>query len=230
MSDIDIIYTTGNPYSTYFLGYYIKKKYGTRWVQDYRDPWMTNQFYLDNYYDNKKESETLQRQLENALIQFSDAVVAVAPDMAKEYITEYSIPEEKVHLITNGYDEDDFGNVAAGCEKNKQFTLCYNGTIYVDRNPLKLLKSINELIDEKQIKEDEIQWIFNGVIDISWKRQMDSADRYHIIKYNGQLTHLESIESAMGSDLLVLFGAEGEAAKIVYTGKVFEYIRMYKPV
>ena len=30
--------------------------------------------------------------------------------------------------------------------------------------------------------------------------------------------------------MLVIFGAEGEGSKIVYTGKIFEYIRMKKPI
>ena len=48
LKDIDIIYTTGNPFSTFFLGYYIKKKYGIKWVIDYRDPWMSSDYYVEN--------------------------------------------------------------------------------------------------------------------------------------------------------------------------------------
>lgn len=230
LQDVDIVYTTGCPFSTFFLGYYIKKKYGTKWVQDYRDPWMSNQYYLDDFYDNEKQSEELQKKLENNLIQYSDAVIGVASDMIKEYVTEYHISKEKVHLITNGYDEEDFESVDIKGDSNSKFTLCYNGNVYGDRNPLKLLNAINELISEGKIIHTDIIWVFNGEIDIPWKRKMEELDNYNIIKHNKRMPHLESIKFAMQADLLVLFGAVGEGSKIVYTGKVFEYIRMHKPI
>ncbi len=230
LEEIDIIYTTGNPYSTYFLGYYIKRKYGIKWIQDYRDPWMTNAFYLENYHDNIKGTEQLQKELEKNLTRYSDAILVVAPKMKEEFVTEYGIHENKVFGITNGYDEDDFKNIADYCERNKKFTLCYNGMIYIDRNPLELLRIINELIDEKRIMRDEIQWIFNGTFEKDWKQKIDAMDQYQIVKYNGYLMHHDSIQSAIQSDLLILFGAKGEATKILYTGKVFEYIRMKRPI
>lgn len=230
LQDIDIVYTTGCPFSTYFLGYYIKKKYGTKWVQDYRDPWMSSRYYLDHYYDGISKTEQLQIQLEKVLIHYSDAVIAVSNIFNDDKSEHFDIPDEKIHLITNGYDEEDFKNVVTKCDANSKFTLCYNGSVYWDRNPLKLLNDINELISEGQIVDTDITWVFNGEVDISWKRQMETLDNYHIIKYNERLTHLESIKSAMQADLLVLFGSVGEASRIVYTGKVFEYIRMRKPI
>lgn len=230
LSEIDIVYTTGNPYSTYFLGFYIKMKYGIKWVQDYRDPWMTNRIYLDNYRENVIEMEHLQKQLEKQFNINADAILVVAGNTIAEYVNEYGISRKKIFEITNGYDEDDFTGIIVEHERNPKFTLCYNGMIYLDRNPLKLLIAINELIDEKQILADDIEWVFNGTFEKDWRPKIEALDKYKIVRCNGYLTHLESIESAMRADILVLFGAEGEATKIFYTGKVFEYIRMRKPI
>lgn len=230
LSEIDIVYTTGNPYSTYFLGFYIKMKYGIKWVQDYRDPWMTNRIYLDNYRENVTETEDLQKQLEKEFNLNADAILVVAGNTIAEYVNEYGISEKKIFEITNGYDEDDFKDIIVGNERNQKFTLCYNGMIYLDRNPLKLLGAINELIDGEQILADDIKWIINGTFEKDWRQKIEELDKYNIVCYNGYLTHLESIKSAMQSDILILFGAQGEATKIFYTGKVFEYIRMKKPI
>lgn len=230
LNEIDMVYTSGNPYSIYLLGYYIKNKYGIKWVQDYRDPWMTNKYYLEKYRKDINITQRLQKQLEEKLVWKSDAVLVVAKSMIEEYVTEFGVPEDKIFEITNGYDEDDFSNIHLKGDRNNKFTLCYNGMIYIDRSPLELLNYINELIEEGQILADDIQWIFNGTLENKWRQKIDCLDRYNIVKYNGYLTHSESIKSAMQSDILVLFGAQGGATKVFYTGKVFEYIRMRKPI
>lgn len=224
MDEIDIVFTTGNPFSTFFLGYYLKKRYGIKWVQDYRDPWMNNQFYLDNYYKDDKLTFGLQMQLEKKLTQLADAIIVVGKSLKKDYTEKYGISSEKLFEITNGYDEDDFNNIEIN-SRNDKFTICYNGTVYIDRNPVELLEIINGLIDIGQIEMETIQWNFNGNIEEYWKNKIINSDRYGIVKYNGYLSHIESIKNSMGSDMLVLFGTETG-----YTGKIFEYIRMNKPI
>ena len=230
LNTIDIVYTTGNPFSTYILGYYLKKKYGMKWVQDYRDPWIANQYYLDHYCNLSKEMEKLQEYLEKRIVETSDAIIVVAEALICDYIKKYNLTEKKLYTITNGYDEKDFENIRYNQKKNNRFQLCYNGTIYIDRNPLNVLSNINDLIDEGHILKEEIRWIFNGTIQHGWKQRINDLDKYNIVQYNGYLGHKESIESAINSDMLVIFGAEGEGSKIVYTGKIFEYIRMKKPI
>lgn len=227
---IDIIYTTGNPYSTFFLGYYVKKKYGIKWVMDYRDPWMSNDFYIENYYRSSAEVIIkLQRQLENKLVSLSDRIIGAA-DFKKDLIEKYGISAEKFVEITNGYDEDDFRNIEIKETKNTKFTLCYNGSLYGERNPLYLVKTINYLIKEGKINNCKIQWIWNGDLEERWKHLLDKEDKYGLIQYSGYLSHNDSITSAMNADLLIHFGLEGTGTDIGYCGKLFEYLRMKKPI
>lgn len=226
---IDIIYTTGNPYSTFFLGYYVKKKYGIKWVMDYRDPWMSNDFYVENYRKYSDIIIKLQRQLENKLVSFSDRIIGAA-DFKKDLIEKYGISAEKFVEITNGYDEDDFRNIEIRETKNTKFTLCYNGSLYGERNPLYLIKIINYLVVEGKINNCKIQWIWNGDLEERWKHLLDKEDKFGLIQYNGYLSHKDSIKSAMNADLLIHFGYEGTGTDIGYCGKLFEYLRMKKPI
>lgn len=228
LEDIDIVYTTGNPFSTYLLGYYIKKKYGTKWVIDYRDPYMGNDFYLETYYKTD-DAIKLQQQLENKWVNLCDHIVGAA-NFGEDFIEKYNINPSKFTEITNGYDEDDFKDIKIEKVKNAKFTLCYNGMLYGNRNPIYLLRIINHLIEEKKIDGSKIQWIWNGNIKEPWKRLLYREDRHNVIHYNGYLSHKESIISAINSDLLILFGLEGKGTKIGYNGKVFEYLRMKKPI
>lgn len=230
LSKIDLIYTTGNPFATYILGYYIKNKYNIPWIQDYRDSWCTNKYYIENLYTSKwRQTLVWQEKLEEGLVKRSDAIVTIG-DEADEYVEKYGVDKSKFFDIKNGYDEDDFKNIHILDKKNQKFTLCHNGEIYIGRNPIYLMRIINDIIDNGKIDKDTIQWIFNGDIEQRYKELLDKEDKYKIIKYNGYLKHGKSIETAMNSDVLVLFGEQGEGAKVVYTGKVFEYLRMKKPI
>lgn len=229
LNEIDIVYTTGNPYSDYVLGYYLKNTYGMKWVQDYRDPWTANQYYLDEYY-NIGITEKLQVEMENNLVKNADATIVLAEAIATDFVEKFHIDRQQLHIITNGYDEDDFSEINTDTTKNDKFTLCYNGTIYINRNPINTICAINQLIEENKIDADKIQWVFNGALEEKWKKQINEADTYNIVIYNGSLTHLESIKTAINADMLVLFGATGKGAEVVHTGKVFEYLRMKKDI
>ncbi len=229
INEIDVIYTTGNPYSDYVIGYYLKNKYHKKWVQDYRDPWTANQYYLDEFY-NISLTEKLQTYMENSLVNTADATIVLAEALAEDFVNKFNVNPNQLHLITNGYDEADFFGIEAHRERNERFTLCYNGTIYINRNPLGTLEAINQLISDEVVSPREIRWIFNGALEEKWKKQINDADRYNIVEYNGNLSHHDSIVSAINSDMLVLFGATGEGAMVVHTGKVFEYLRMKRNI
>lgn len=230
LTKIDIVYTTGDPFSTFMLGYYLKGKYGMKWVMDYRDPWMSNQFYLDYYYTDRKYARALQEELERRLVLQADAIVSVAKAMSDEFNQKYGIPENKLFEITNGYDEEDFREISFPKSRNEKWTICYSGTVHGNRNVVVVLEAVNELIQNGEIQKEEIQWIFNGLLNDGWREKIQTADRYGIVVFNGYLDHLKSLELSVQSNLLVLCGESGSGTNIVYTGKVFEYLRTKVPV
>lgn len=230
LSSIDIVYTTGAPFSVYILGYYIKMKYNIKWVQDYRDPWANNQHYIENFYRHMSSTIDLQRHLERGLTQMADAIIVMADGMRKQFEDMYELSNVKIHTITNGYDSEDFKDISVKEESCEKFTLCHNGAVYIDRNPIGLINTINNMIENKEVDKEKIQLKFNGEIEEKWHRAIDAADIYHIVKYNGYMEHLKSIKSAMSSNMLILFGTVGEGALILYTGKIFEYLNMRRPI
>lgn len=229
VNDYDVIYTTGNPFSTFIIGYYLKKKYEIPWVMDYRDPWMTNDYYLKHYYEFKRTTG-FQRVLEEKLVEYSDKVIVVADGMIDEFVKKYTTNRLIFGTITNGYDEDDFSQYDNEFTPNEVFTICFSGTIYLDRNQGIILEAVNQLIDEGLIDKKKVRWVINGLIDTKWKNIFASMDKYNIVQCNGYRPHEECIRDSLSSEAMVLFGISGELSSIVYTGKVFEYIRMKRPI
>ena len=230
LQDIDVIYTTGAPFSCHILGYYLKKKTGIPWVQDYRDPWLSNDYYLNTYKKISKERIGIGRKIEKELVSYSDKIIVIADNLKYDYQDKYDIGTEKIIEITNGYDELDFKELTKNQSKEDKFIICYNGSIYAKRNPMPVLEAVNRLIEEGMVDKEEIVWIFNGKIEKKWMDMLLEKDIYDIIVYNGYLTHVESISRAIEADILILNGDEGEGSKYVYTGKLFEYLYMKRPI
>lgn len=230
LSKIELIFTSGSPYSLYFLGYYIKKKYHIPWVMDDRDAWTANTSIAEMqwWFNGYEGTYDLEVELNQKMLLDIDWLVVISNQVKYDYIDKFLVDEKKISVITNGYDEEDFQEIQNS--KSVKFQLCYNGWVYLDRNPIPVLELINELIDSQYMKKEDVEWIFNGVVQREMKEQLEAGDKHHILRFNGYLEHIESLRIASQSNVLILFGGVGEASKTMYTGKIFEYLRLQIPI
>lgn len=231
MQEIDLLYSTVPDWSHHLVAYYLKQKYGIKWVADYRDPWVSNEAYVSLYYPwMTKEEIALDQKLEKRLTEKMDSIIVAGGKWSVDFVENYGVKVSKIKEITNGYDEDDFKNIDVNTKKNKKFTLCYNGVVVHNRNPIPVLRALNDMIERREVKKDEIRWIFNGWISEDYQKRMGQEDRYHIVTQNGMLPHKESIRIAMQSDVMVMYGEQGEKGYLNYPGKFYEYLRIGKPI
>lgn len=227
-TEIDVVYTTSSPYSAHIIGEYIKKEYSIPWIADFRDQWIDNP-YID--YDKDSLRYKLEKNMEKNVVFNCDRLITVTPVITENYISTYKIEKNKVITITNGYDEEDFKNIKSKKENNK-FTMVHNGSFYLKRNPDTVARVIKKLVENEIIDEKKIEIILNGNNDcnIINKFKEIMGEYSDVIKINGYLSHEESLIKSNNADILLLICGEEESSKQVYTGKVFEYLRLRKPV
>ncbi len=231
MDEIDLLYSTVPEWSPHLLACFFKMRYGIKWIADYRDPWVSNLDYVKLYYPQMtKEEVLLDQKLEAEITQKMDSIIVAGGKWKDDFIKNYHIVPEKIKEITNGYDEDDFTDLNVSKEKNKKFTLCYNGTIDYNRNPVPLIKVLNAMIEKNELDPKDIQWIINGVITDYYLKEFCPEDKYHITVQNGLLPHKESLQIAVNSDIMILYGERGEKGFLNYPGKFYEYLRIGRPI
>lgn len=232
MSTVDVVYSTAPSYSQLLLGAALKKKYHIPWVGDYRDLWTSDERYYHTFYPNiTDEIASTLFPLEKKLAEKMDAIIVAGESWADGFIKNFGIDPAKITAITNGYDEEDFKNITYDRVKGERFTLCYNGTLHLaNRDPLQLLRIVNSLIDAKQMDGERVCLKFNGKVKENYLASMQNEDRYHIVQTNGIMTHSDSIQSALDSDLMVFYGVGGENGEINYPGKFYEYLRFGRPI
>lgn len=226
---IDLIYTTGDPFSNYFNGYYLKKKHNLPWVADFRDEW-TNNPYANNMYKNDSFKVELHKNMENSIVNFADKVVAVTPNSSQNYRDIFNLPLDKVETITNGYDNKDFEFLEKASQKNEKFTIVYYGTLYLNRDLSEIVNAINILIEKNRVEKSNITLKVIGRCDSLVKTSMLVCDKFGVLDFIEYLPHKECLKEGNNADLLILYVGEEDKFKSVYTGKVFEYLRLQKPI
>ena len=101
---VDVFVSTGVPQSMHLIGLELNKITGIPWVADFRDPW-TELFYF-KHLGLSPRAERKHRQMEQEVLDRASAIVAVTPMVQADF---QNVTNTPVHLISNGFDEDDFG-------------------------------------------------------------------------------------------------------------------------
>lgn len=226
MRKIDIVYTTGSPFSDFFVGYYLKRLYGTPWVMDYRDLWTKEVYYLDRVSEGIHK---LEEGLEIKMCMESDTIIITAPLFKKKMAD--LLPRvqdvEKLALITNGYDEMDFIDLKEEKGK-KQFRICYGGFIYSGIETIDIfataIQQINLLIEERRIEQSEVVFRIMGNREEKIQKILGKYDKYHIMDWQPYVEHQAYLEYAMNSQILFL--PQPRVLLDSISGKTFEYIRL----
>lgn len=222
---IDLIITTGPPQSLHIIGRRLKKKLGTKWIADFRDPWTKwakfNQFHVSPV------AKWIQKDLEKKVVTTADIVTTVTPTWVEDFKL---IGAQKCELLTNGYDDNDI-QTSENKEKNNKLVISYGGTLDDIRDPSNFLNSIKELEHEISDLKDKIEINFMGNISPEIDRLISSSDLLlNIVNMLGFLPHGEISIVYQRSDVLLLLLTNLENIDSVIPGKLFEYMANQKHI
>jgi len=169
--------------------------------------------------------------MESNIVKYSDKIITVSPLASSNYIETFNIEKVKVETITNGYDEEDFKCVSMAKTHNEKFTILHNGLLYMIRTPETVLYAVRNLIKDGKIDKEKINinfpWAENKDF---WEKHIKEINLDGVVQFTGYSSHEKSICEAVKSDLLLLIIGKGKENRGVYTGKVFEYLRLCKPI
>ncbi len=218
---IEKVFITSYPFSAQLIGLKLKKKFGSRifYVADYRDSWQFEPKLSENV--NRTRLRKIQK-LDNMVLKKCDYFTVATEQILEEYFEIIPELKSKSTVILNGFDEDDFNDIVP--MKFDKFTFFYMGKIYdYKRSPLPILETLHKVENSM-----DFQFISIGTIPKSILNDVNS--KFSFFKYLGYKSHKQALEMGAGADILVLIVNDDIKSKGVITGKVFEYIRLNKPI
>ena len=220
-NDFDAIITTGPPHSVHLIGLALKKKFGLKWIADFRDPWTS----IDYFHNLPLTRKSLKKHhdMEQEVLHEADRVIVVGPQMKEEY----AAWNENVHVISNGYDTYGPEGTAA---LDPEFTLTYAGLMNDDRNPKRLWSVLGRLASDNPDFKADLRIRIVGSCSPEVLRSIEDSGLNDKLDYLGYQDHDQVARYQQSAQVLLLTVNEVASAKGIVTGKIFEYMQARRPV
>ena len=220
---IDIIISTSPPHSSQLIGLALKKKYKQlKWIADLRDPW-TDIYYYEKL-SHTKSAKQKDLHLENQVLEIADRMVTVSEDLKRMFLKKSNqLLPEKITVIPNGFDEDDFKDINP--LPNKVFTIVHTGTINSNYTISGFIKALNTFLQT----QPNVSVNFIGNVDIFIRQQLHDSVKV-AVNFAPYIPHHNAVKEMQQADLLLLAIPDTKQNKGILTGKIFEYLATKKPI
>lgn len=220
---VDVIVSTGPPHSMHLIARKVSKATGIPWVADFRDPW--TKMYNFKYMGYSSIVESIHKKLERKVLQDANAVVTVTNTIATEF---EQMINQRVHVITNGFDPADFSDIKVDSEEG--FTITYTGLFVKTQNPTILWKILGEKCNRDAKFANDLKIRLIGHTDSSVLSCIHENGLSKNLLSMEYTRHDQVVEWQRKARVLLLAGGQEPESKGILTGKFFEYMAAARPI
>jgi glycosyltransferase involved in cell wall biosynthesis len=166
----------------------------------------------------------LDRQMERNVLTRADTVITVGQTLASILAGKAENIERKIHVLPNGFDEEDFEGIVPVLPE--KFTITYVGTL----SPSYPVKGFIEAINEVRAGGRPVAMNFVGTVPEPVQELFSADGEGNGPEFIQYCEHPEAIKHMMDSSLLLLIIPDHPSNRSILTGKIFEYMATEKPI
>ncbi len=198
-------------------------------ILDLRDPWSGNPYKLHPTPFHARKDAALELEAVGN-VPFG---VSAYPRLLAFY--EQHIPgfnRSNWLAIPNGYDEDDFASLLPQKPQTEGFNIAFSGSFYSHiNNPLPFFKALALLRTKDYSAYKRLHFYHLGKANINIRRLARRLGVEDRVRQTGYLAHRAALEQLSGMDafIFILDDRDPRSANTI-GGKVYEYLRLKKPV
>ena len=221
---IDTILISSPPHSSQLIGLKLKKEFPhLKWVADLRDPWTDIYYYKELLHTNWAKKKDLA--LEKKVLERADSILVVS-NYIKYAFAEKSlkINVDKIHVLPNGFDENDFAKEEIKSED--KFYITYVGTMADSYKPTVFFESLSKLISANNL--NNLVFRFVGSVPQHIKDQLQTLNISS--EFIGHVKHQDAVKFMKQTNLLLLVIPDAPGSEGILTGKLFEYLGAKKRI
>jgi len=223
-NQIEKIITTGPPHSIHLIGLKLKQKNPSlKWVADFRDPW--SEWDLLDTLSLTALARRRHKALEYKVLTTADRVITIAPYHVDRL---EKLSGRKIDLITNGFDEDDFGKIQRIA--TSKFTIRHIGIVDELRDPRPAMEALKQLTLTNSDFRQHVQVEFIGNVNSGFKKYIDDDPVLReLVTFIDSIAHSELLKVYGATNLQLLVLAYTAIAPGNLPGKFFEYLASGNP-
>lgn len=221
---VDLIVSTGPPHSMHLIAMGLTKHIPCNWIADFRDPW-TGMFYF-KHMKMLPYVRARHRKLERKVVSAADAVIVVTDSMKRDF--DKITSPDKVHVITNGFDPDDFVRVESSV--SDKFQLVHTGLMIRGGNPDNIWKALRKMADTIPGFAEDLVLRLVGETDEYILERIEELGLGRFLQNAGYVPHSEVVEEQASATVLLLPLRDEPESGAILTGKFFEYLASGRPI
>ena len=227
------LFVTAPPFSSFIPVIVVGRLFGVPVVLDYRDEWT----FSRNAWENASRGR-LVTFIDTALELFVCSQCAAFTAANASYVASLNLsyPKSAIgkgHVITNGFDEEDFEvriRPPLSVKANDKITFIYTGTVWAATSFKSLLAAFEKLLlKQPGLSENITLKIIGRVVD-SEALCFENNAVSKIVELCGYIEHDRIFEEMYYSDVLLLTLSDLPGAEKIICGKAFEYMASGKHI
>ena len=225
-----VIFSTFPPLSTHFAALRLMRKYGVRWIADFRDPLAGSPSRMA--WQRRSFSSRTDRTVQNIIFRHADVLIANTDTVLDRWRNEFPEFASKMVHIWNGFDDEQMLEAAPKPARGFK-VLAHVGTIYSGRHPAPLLESIERLSRAGHNKVKEL--LVHLVGYIAWE-ELPRHDLFETMSAAGVLKITDAVPLADArqimkeADYLLVLDTLFSGAGQQVPSKLYEYIPIGRPI
>ena len=223
--DISYFFTSYGDYFSYYVGKYLKKKYqNIPWIFDIRDS-------IYQYKFTPKYIKWIPCKITKYVARKADCIIGASKGICMHIPKKYW---NKVHCVTNGYDENDRIGIYGDKTEPDKLEFAYTGAMYGGiRNLSPFFGALKKMIEEGIISKEKIKIYYAGK-ESAYQIFRDQAEGHSLgdtCVYCGQVSRNEALKIQMSVDILLVSSNDYQTGTNgMITGKALEYMSADKPI
>jgi len=224
---IDVVLSTGPPWTPHLIARHLKKKYHIPWLADFRDPWASDPW---RYQVLPQWRQRIDRRLEASCVRWADLVLSATNSIRTQFAGQYPGSLAKFVTLTNGFDGSNVVKPRTTSQGSHRLFL-HLGSLYGGRRIDTFCAALMDLTDEGLISAAETKVLFVGDNDpeiIAAAQQVaPKLLQNNCIEFRPSIPWKEARQFLDRADVLLIF--QGEHRYSV-PAKFYEYLQTGKPI
>jgi glycosyltransferase involved in cell wall biosynthesis len=220
-----VVLSSAPPMTTHAAAWWMKRRYGTCWIADFRDPLAGNPFRPG------WRAACFDRWLERVFLGGADVIIANTDTVAERWQRRYPRWAAKIHVLWNGFDPEE-RLAPRPLPPRDHKVLAHVGGIYGERSPELLLASVRRLLERAELAPGGMRVRFVGAIEEGFLRQplwRELAAR-GVLEVGAPVPREQAQRIMAESDYLLLLDVTRGQAGLQVPAKLFEYVQIGRPV
>jgi glycosyltransferase involved in cell wall biosynthesis len=223
----DAVLVSGPPFSPFLLGLLSN----TPFVLDYRDEWRTTAAY--EMHGGSLATLVIDA-IEPVLLRRAGAVLTATAEFRENLLARHAdLDPEKVVVLTNGYDPDDFAAAKAAppppaYSPGQKLVVTYAGTSFRLTSPKGLFAGLRLLRERAPAIAEGLDVRFIGRVVETEKRIFDD-EAPPLVHSSGHRPHEEALAAVAQSHLALCILDDVPGVESIYPAKIFELMHLGRP-